>query len=87
MTTGLPVIASRVGFLPHLIEDGISGRLVAPDGAELADALAELMDRPAVLRRMATAAADTARRRFSREAQARAVTAFYERLLAARGRP
>jgi glycosyltransferase involved in cell wall biosynthesis len=87
MAAGLPVIASRVGFLPHLIEDGISGRLVAPDGAELAGALAELMDQPAVLRRMAAAAADTARRRFSREAQARAVTAFYERLLAARGRP
>lgn len=43
LAAGVPVVASRIGGMPELIEDGRSGRLVAPDdAAALADALREV---------------------------------------------
>ena len=45
---GLPVVASRVGGIPEILTDGITGRLVAPDDpAELALCLRSLLDSPA----------------------------------------
>ena len=44
----LPVVASRLGAVPELIEDGVNGRLVPPDDPPaLAEALAALMRDPA----------------------------------------
>jgi glycosyltransferase involved in cell wall biosynthesis len=44
----LPVVASRLGAVPELIEDGVNGRLVSPDDPPaLAEALAALMRDPA----------------------------------------
>lgn len=42
---GLPVVASRVGGIPEILIDGVTGRLVAPDNpAELALCLRSLLD-------------------------------------------
>ncbi|MEL6792710.1 MAG: glycosyltransferase, partial [Pseudomonadota bacterium] len=53
MATGLPVVATRVAGIPELVEDGVSGRVVAPGDAEaLADAIAEILsdpDRPEIM--------------------------------------
>jgi len=47
MAAGLPVVASRVGALPELVVDGVTGRLTAPgDAGALAEALAELRADP-----------------------------------------
>jgi glycosyltransferase involved in cell wall biosynthesis len=47
MCSGTPVIATTAGSIPEVIEDGISGRLVAPgDVAGLAAAIHEALERP-----------------------------------------
>lgn len=47
MSLGRPVIASRVGGLPDIVEDGVTGLLVPPgDPAALAEALGALLGDP-----------------------------------------
>jgi glycosyltransferase involved in cell wall biosynthesis len=44
MSAGRPVVATTVGAIPELVDDGVSGRLVAPGNVPaLADALASLL--------------------------------------------
>jgi glycosyltransferase involved in cell wall biosynthesis len=53
MSAGLPVVASRVGAIPEMIDERIGGILIPPrDPAALERALAELVDRPSVRKRM-----------------------------------
>jgi glycosyltransferase involved in cell wall biosynthesis len=57
MALGIPVIATRVGGVPELIDDGRSGRLVAPDDATgLAEAIVEAIEDSALRSRWAVAA-------------------------------
>ena len=47
MAAGLPVVASRVGGIPELVADGVTGLLVPPaDPDALAAALLDLLDQP-----------------------------------------
>lgn len=47
MAAGLPVVATAVGGIPELVQDGVTGLLTPPDDpAALADALAVLLDNP-----------------------------------------
>jgi glycosyltransferase involved in cell wall biosynthesis len=65
MAAGLPVVASRVGGLAEVVEDGVTGRLVpARDPVALAAATAELVLDPPL------------RERFGRAGRARVVDAF-----------
>lgn len=57
MRAGLPVVASRVGGVPELIEHGVSGSLVPPSDPEpLAHALARLIEAPALRARLGAGA-------------------------------
>jgi glycosyltransferase involved in cell wall biosynthesis len=61
----LPAVASRTGGIVDVIEDGVSGRLVAPgDAAALSEALLSLSADPALRARMGRDARDTALARF-----------------------
>lgn len=61
-----PVVASRAGGAAEVIEDGISGVLVAPaDSHALAHALADLLSDEAQSRRIAANGYERARRHFS----------------------
>lgn len=44
MLAGKPIVAARRGGNPEILEDGISARLVEPDGQALAVAIAEMLD-------------------------------------------
>jgi glycosyltransferase involved in cell wall biosynthesis len=54
MAAGVPVVASRAGQIPELIEDGVSGILCPPgDRGALTLALCDLYQRPALAERLA----------------------------------
>lgn len=59
---GTPVVATAVGGMPELVEDGVSGRLVpAGDAAALRAALTDVLEDPARAEKLA----DNARRRLT----------------------
>ncbi len=66
MACGLPVVATRVGGLPEIIQDGTDGRLVPPgDAAALADAVEPLLADRDLAARIGTAARRAVVERFS----------------------
>jgi glycosyltransferase involved in cell wall biosynthesis len=66
---GIPVVASDVGALPEVINDGKTGRIFpAGNVAALADALLGLLSDPALCQRMGKAAREEARTHYSSEA-------------------
>lgn len=66
MAMELPVIATRITGIPELVDDGLNGLLVEPKDAEaLADRMAQLMDDPALRRRLGRAAREKIERTFS----------------------
>jgi glycosyltransferase involved in cell wall biosynthesis len=85
MEAGKPVVATRVGGVPDLVEDGVTGLLVAPRDPEgLAEALAELLDDPGRAAAMGRAGRERQRREFSISSTVRRVEALYEELYAAK---
>jgi glycosyltransferase involved in cell wall biosynthesis len=65
MDAGLPVVATRVGGIPDLIDDGIEGLLVErQDPAGLGEAIARLLGEPDEARRMGERARERRRREF-----------------------
>jgi glycosyltransferase involved in cell wall biosynthesis len=75
MDAGLPIVASRIGGLPEVVEDGVTGQLV-PEGDEaaLAAAIASLLGDPA----RALAWGEAGRRRVAREFRAADMTTRVE---------
>jgi glycosyltransferase involved in cell wall biosynthesis len=66
MHHGTPVIASRVGGIPDIVEDGESGLLVPPGDADaLAAAVRRVRDDPALARRLGEAGRRRLREQFS----------------------
>jgi glycosyltransferase involved in cell wall biosynthesis len=58
---GIPVIASNVGALAETVDDGVSGRVIAPgDAGALASAIIELLSNPALCRRYGEAGREIA---------------------------
>jgi glycosyltransferase involved in cell wall biosynthesis len=86
MIVGRPVIASDVGGLRDLIEDGVTGLLVAPgEPSSLAEALDRILDDPAKRERMAEMGQLRARE-FEVSAVAPLVVKVFEEALLCRGR-
>ncbi|MFZ1947452.1 MAG: glycosyltransferase family 4 protein [bacterium] len=72
---GKPVVASRIGGIPELVEDGRTGLVFEPGSAPaLAEKIAQLVADPAAVRRMG----ETARRRVETEFNA---SAHYQKLV------
>ncbi len=86
MASGAAVLAPSAGGAAEVVRDGVTGRRVpvlAP-GA-LAEAIADLLDRPEERRRLALVAAEEVRRTASLDTMARRFISLYELVIAARG--
>jgi glycosyltransferase involved in cell wall biosynthesis len=68
MSSGLPVVTTRVGGVPEVVEHGVTGYVTAPGQAEdFCAALEAILSSPALLATMGAAAVDRAQRLFSLE--------------------
>ena len=68
MATGTPVIGSRVGGIPELVEDGVRGFLVPPgDQKALAEKIRWILNNPEEAREMGSRARLFAAKLFSTE--------------------
>jgi len=77
MAAGLPVIASRVGGIPALVDHDVNGLLVPPgDAVALAAAISRVLTEPGTAARLAAAARQTAQQ-YTWPALARDVGAVY----------
>jgi len=85
MATGLPVVATRVGGNPELVEEGVTGTLV-PVGMHraLAAALRTYVDDTALARRHGANARKRAEERFSIDAMVAGYLSVYDSVLATR---
>jgi glycosyltransferase involved in cell wall biosynthesis len=82
MSYGLPVVASRVGGLPEVVEEGRTGWLVEPDSpAALAEAILAAAADPARLQQWGLNGRERARQ-FTVDIMVQRTEALYRRLLA-----
>ncbi|HLJ63947.1 MAG TPA: glycosyltransferase, partial [Stellaceae bacterium] len=82
---GLPVIASRLGAMAELVEDGLTGFLFTPSDAEsLAATLRKAFADPANLARMEAKAREVYERRYSPERGYQHLLAVYRQAMSAR---
>lgn len=81
MCFGCPSVARRVGGIPEVVEDGVSGLLVADENPDaLARAVETLIRDPARRAAMGRAAQQAARRKFSADTIVSKYEALYQRV-------
>ncbi|MGH9862831.1 MAG: glycosyltransferase family 4 protein [Candidatus Acidiferrales bacterium] len=82
MFAGLPVVATRVGGVSELVEDGKTGLLVPPgDSVALTRAIRQLLDDRALAQRMGRAGRERALKEFTLERMLSETQRLYEDLL------
>lgn len=87
MACEVAVVAARVGGLPEVIDDGVTGVLCPPDAVDaMAERAIELLHAPERRRAMARAAARSVRRRFCTDVIVPQYEAFYRSVLDAPSR-
>ena len=83
MASARAVVATNVGGLPEIIEDGVSGLLVAPSDPEaLALAIMRLIEAPDLREQLGLAARACVERKFTWDQVANETTNAYERAIA-----
>jgi glycosyltransferase involved in cell wall biosynthesis len=82
MAAGVPVVASRVGGIPDLVDDAVNGLLVSPQQTgELAEAIAELLTDETRRIRMGQAGREKARATYTPRRVAERTLAVYENIV------
>ena len=81
MCFGLPIVASDVGGIPDIIEDGVNGLLVEPDNSASLDAALERLLNDETLREKMRAASLAKADNYSAAAMGASYDKLYRRLL------
>ncbi len=81
MASGVPVVASRVGGLCEVVEDGETGLFVENSPEEIAAAVRRLLDDADLRRRLGVRARERVQERFSMERMVRETVRVYEEVL------
>jgi glycosyltransferase involved in cell wall biosynthesis len=85
MAAARPIVATSVGAVTELIEDGLQGLVVPPgDAASLTRAISQLLNDSSLANKLGQAARDRACQHFSREAMVRRFEEFYVAISSAR---
>ncbi|MCZ2147301.1 MAG: glycosyltransferase family 4 protein [Bryobacterales bacterium] len=85
MAAGVPVVATRVGGIPEMVEDGVSALLAPPaDPPALAAAIGRLLDDPSLAAAIVDKAGGLLSRRYSPLHRARTLAALYAEVLSTR---
>jgi glycosyltransferase involved in cell wall biosynthesis len=83
MACGLPVVVTRVGGMPEVVENGVTGFIVQPaDSQELADRLRQLIESPELRIQMGQNAAIRVRKNHDFSECAGRIVEVYNRLIA-----
>lgn len=84
LAAGTPILASAVGGIPEIVQDGHSGVLIEPppSPAKVAQALAELLEQPQRRAALAAEGRVVYERRFTAEPWVRRTRALYDEVLA-----
>jgi starch synthase len=86
MACGTAVVGSRVGGIPEVVEDGVTGLLVSPDDpAALAMALNTVLTEPSLAKSMGQGGRDRAVAEFGWQAVAEQTAALYSELVSDAG--
>ena len=81
-----PIVASRVGGIPDLIDEGINGLLVRPgDARELADALERVLSDNGLAKKLGKEGRKKIKDQFSADVMVRSIEKLYRELLARKG--
>jgi glycosyltransferase involved in cell wall biosynthesis len=87
MAAGKPIVATRVGETPHIIEDGVDGLLVNPKDVDgMADAVGRLVDDADLRRQLGAAAQHKVGQRFTVEQMTRTYEDIYLQTVEPTGR-
>jgi glycosyltransferase involved in cell wall biosynthesis len=87
MACKVPTIATRVGGVPELIDDGVTGLLYPVGDVEgMAAGALSLLNDPPRLKAMREAARQTAQKRFCANLVVPRYVRYYEQVLAGKGR-
>ena len=81
MAAGVPVVASRVGGLPEIVEDGVNGLLTSNEPEEVARAIQRLLTDRGLALRLAACARSRVEQKFSIDRMVRETVRVYERFL------
>lgn len=82
MSCGLPVVSTKIGGIPEIVEDGNTGILVNPkDSDALANAIDYLIKNDELARKMGKTGRDKVEQKFSWQQNAREIVQIYNKVL------
>ena len=82
MALAVPVVASRIGGLPHVVDDGVTGSLFEPGNSEdLVQQVRRLWENPQLCNQMGRAGQQKVMREYSQDAYYHNLMAVYQKAI------